>query len=184
MSYVLTAEQQYFVDLLRSRLSMRTQLASGSSMRNPGQLGNDELWEDFRMGLNYFNMFPPIITTYTSTDLYAGSTNPTSEDPVTVLSSAVMMCAEFFAGIRLQWFEAGQHFEYNDNGISLMRKKQADYAALVNGSILSFINATLPVLKKTLAFSRVYPKGQFSGTISMPRSLTRGLRGTRLGVGA
>ena len=183
MSYTLTTEQQYFVDLLRSRLSMRTQLASGSSMRNPGQLGNDELWEDFRMGLNYFNMFPPILTTYTSTDLYAGSANPTSEDPVTVLSSAVMMCAEFFAGIRLQWFEAGQHFEYNDNGISLMRKKQADYAAIANGSVLSFINATLPVLKKTLAFNRIKFKGQFSGQVGFPRSLTRGLRGTRIGMG-
>lgn len=183
MSYVLTVEQQYFVDLLRSRLSMRTQLASGSSMRIPGQLGNDELWEDFRMGLNFFNTYPPIITTYTSTDLYQGSASPTSEDVTSVLSSTVVMCAEFFAGIRLQWFEAGVHFEYNDNGISLMRKKQQDYAAIANGSILSFINATLPILRKTLAFQRITFKGQFSGQVGFPRSLTRGLRGTRLGMG-
>jgi hypothetical protein len=182
MGYALTAEQSYFVDLLRSRLSMRTQLASGSSMRVPGQLGNDELWEDFRMGLNYFNMFPPVITTYTSTDLYGGSANPTSEDNESVLSSAVMMCAEFFVGIRLQWFESALHFEFNDNGISLMRKKQADYAA-VNSGILQFINATLPVLKKSIAFSRIHVKGQFSGQVSFPRSITRGLRGTRLGMG-
>jgi len=183
MSYTLTTEQQYFVDLLRSRLSMRTQLASGSSMRLPGQLSNDELWEDFRLGLNFFNIYPPITTTYSSADLYAGSANPTSETNESILSSAVMMCAEFFAGIRLQWFEAGLHFEYNDNGISLMRKKQQDYAAIANGSILSFINATLPILRKTLAFQRLVPKGQFSGQVGFPRSLTRGLRGTRLGIG-
>jgi hypothetical protein len=162
---------------------MRTQLASGSSVRVPGQLGNDELWEDFRMGLNFFNMYPPIITTYSSSDIYGGSANPTSESPESVLSSVVMICAEFFAGIRLQWFEAGVHFEYNDNGISLMRKKQQDYAAIANGSILSFITATLPVIRKTLAFQRLGPKGQFSGMVGFPRSLTRGLRGTRLGLG-
>lgn len=183
MSYVLSGAQQAFVDLLRSRLSMRTQRASGSNYRLPGQLSNDELWEDFRMGLNYFNTFPPIVTTYTSDDLYGGSLSPTDESTSTVLTTSVMMCAEFFAGIRLQWFEAGVHFEYNDNGISLMRKKQQDYAAIVNGSILSFINATLPVLRKTLAFQRISPKGQFSGQVGFPRSITRGLRGTRLGMG-
>jgi hypothetical protein len=181
--YQLTTEQQFFVDLLRSRLSMRTQLASGSNFRLPGQLSNDELWEDFRMGLNFFNTFPPIVTTYTTSDLYAGAANPTDETTSSVLSTSVMLCAEFFVGIRLQWFEAGVHFEYNDNGISLMRKKQQDYAAIQNGSILSFINATLPVLRKTLAFERVHPKGQFSGQVGFPRSLTRGLRGTRLGMG-
>ena len=182
MGYDLSSEQQACVDLLRSRLSMRVQLASGSSMRTPGQLGNDELWEDFRMGLNYFNAFPPIITTYSSADIYATGVNPTVEDASSVLSTAIMMCAEFFVGIRLQWFESSIHFSYNDNGVSLERKKQADYAA-VNAGILQFMTATLPVLKKTLAFSRIHPKGQFSGMISMPRSLTRGLRGTRLGLG-
>lgn len=183
MSYALSESQQFFVDLLRSRVSMRTQLASGSSFRLPGQLGNDELWEDFRMGMNFFNTFPPIVTTYTTADLYAGAANPTDETVSSVLSTPIMVCAEFFVGIRLQWFEAGVHFEYNDNGISLMRKKQQDYAAIVNGTILSFINATLPVLRKTLAFQRIQPKGQFSGQVGFPRSLTRGLRGTRLGMG-
>lgn len=183
MSYQLSTEQTFFVDLLRSRLSMRTQIASGSSFRLPAQLGNDELWEDYRMGLNFFNTYPPIITTYSSVDLYAGAANPTLETNESVLSTAVMVCAEFFAGIRLQWFEAGVHFEYSDNGISLMRKKQQDYAAIVNGSIMQFINITLPVLRKTLAFDRVHPKGQFSGMIGFPRSLTRGLRGTRIGFG-
>lgn len=88
-----TIEQQFFVDLLRSRLSMRTQLASGSNYRVPGQLGNDELWEDFRMGLNFFNTYPPIITTFTSTDLFAGAANPTLETPSSVLSTPVMVCA-------------------------------------------------------------------------------------------
>lgn len=64
-----------------------------------------------------------------------------------------------------------------------MRKKQQDYAAIVNGSILTFINITLPILRKTIAFRRLGPKGQFSSQVGFPRSLTRGLRGTRLGAG-
>ena len=183
MPYTLSVEQQALVDLLRSRVSMRTQLASGSSFRLPGQLGNDELWEDVRQGINFFNTYPPIITTFTSKDIYAGAVNPTLETNESVLSAPIMMCAEFFVGIRLQWFEAGKHFEYNDNGISLMRKKQQDYAAIDNGSILSFINLTLPILKKVIAFNSVHPMGSFSSSIGFPRSLTRGLRGTRLGFG-
>jgi hypothetical protein len=184
MAYQLTTEQKFFVDMLRSRLSMRTQLASGSNYRLPGQLSDDELWEDFRLGLNWFNTFPPITTTFTSADLYQGAANPTLEDNTSILTTAVMMCAEFFVGIRLQWFEAGVHFEYSDNGISLMRKKQQDYANIGAGAILSFITNTLPVLRKTIAFQRIEPKGQFSGMVSFPRSLTRGLRGTRLGMGS
>jgi hypothetical protein len=136
-----------------------------------------------RLGFNFFNSYPPIITTITTADVYPGLFDVTNEQQNSMLGSSVMLCCEFFAGIRLQWFEAGVHFEYNDNGISLMRKKQADYAAIINGSLLSFINATLPVLRKTMAFNQVHPAGQFSGQVSFPRSLTRGLRGTRLGAG-
>lgn len=183
MALDLSTEQTFFVNLLRSRISMRTQLASGSNYRLASQLGNDELWEDVRLGFNFFNTYPPIITTITTVDVYPGLFDLTNETTNSVLGSSIMLCCEFFAGIRLQWFEAGVHFEYNDNGISLMRKKQQDYSAIVNGSILSFINATLPVLRKTLAFNQIHPAGQFSGQVSFPRSLTRGLRGTRLGAG-
>ena len=184
MALQLSEQQQFFVNLLRSRVSMRTQLASGSNYRLPSQLGNEELWEDVRLGFNFFNTFPPVITTFTTADAYPGLFDITNEQENSVLGSSIMLCCEFFVGIRLQWFEAGVHFEYNDNGISLMRKKQQDYAAITNGSILSFINATLPVLRKVLAFNQIHPAGQFSGQVSFPRSLTRGLRGTRLGAGA
>ena len=108
---------------------------------------------------------------------------PESESLESSLITPVMMCSLFFTGMRLQFFEAGKHFDYNDNGISLSRKKQADYASIVGGSILQYINSTLILIKKTLAFKRVNIKGLYSGMISYPRSLTRGLRGTRMGMG-
>jgi hypothetical protein len=84
-------------------------------------------------------------------------------------------------GTRLEWYEAGRHFRYNDNGISIERVKQADYQNVVGSSVLQYITVVLPILRKALGFNRISIKGQFSGMVAFPRSLTRGLRGTRLG---
>lgn len=183
--------QQYYIDLLRSQLSMRVSPASGSSFILPAKLSDEELWEDIRMGLSMFNTYPPIITTVTCQDLYTASQHATQvggdpnapeiETEESILGSAVMMCAQFYSGLRLQWFEAGKHFRYNDNGISIERVKQPDYQNIVGANILSWVSSILPNLRKTLAFDRVHIKGLFSGMVSMPRSLTKGLRGTRLG---
>jgi len=190
----LTTEQQFFVSKLRSLLSMRFAQAAGSSYMLPSKLGDEELWEDLLSGLSFFNSWPPIFTSITLRDLYQASAveaqqggdplAPTVDQGYSMLLSAVLMCSMFFVGVRLQWFEAGKHFVYNDNGIYIERKKQADYQNIVGGSILSYLNTTLTQLRKTLAFERVSPKGQFSGMVSFPRSLTRGLRGTRLGSGS
>jgi hypothetical protein len=187
-------EQQFFINQYRSFFSMRTQMAAGSSFQLKARLGDEELWEDLRLGLNFFNTFPPIITTFTFRDLYDASASSlaTGQDPLTpenetdlsIYMTSVMMCAMFMTGVRLQWFEAGKHFRYSDNGISIERVKQPDYANVVAGSIMQYINTVLLNLRKTLGFSRINIKGQFSGMISMPRSLTRGLRGTRLGAGS
>lgn len=184
--------QQFYIDQLRSQLSMRLTPADGSSFILPAKLGDEELWEDLRNGLLFFNSYPPVITTYSFKDLYDASliatdqgidpSAPESETSISIYGSAVLICAQFFTGLRLQWFEAGKHFRYNDNGISIERAKQADYQNIVGSNILNYISSTLTPLKKTIGLQKVSPKGLFSGMISMPRSLTRGLRGTRLGV--
>ncbi len=186
-----TVEQEFFIDQLRSMLSMRVVAAAGSSYKLNARLGDEELWEDLRMGLNFFNTYPPIVTTFNFKDLYNASAQeaasggdplaPTLETTLSILITPVLTCAMFFSGLRLQWFEAGKHFNFNDNGISIERKKQQDYASIVGGSILQYLNTTLKMIRSTLGFQRLHPKGQFSGQVSYARSLTRGLRGTRLG---
>ncbi len=181
--------QEFMINHLRGMLTMHFHKVAGSDYDGIAKLGDEELWEDFRLGINFFNSSPPIFTSYSSQDLYApivSAADPKAPELETLESSLItpiMMCALFFVGMRLQFFEAGKHFEYNDNGISLGRKKQADYASIVGGSILQYLNGTLLLLKKSLAFKRVNIKGLYSGMISYPRSLTRGLRGTRLGTG-
>lgn len=184
--------QKFFINQLRSQLSMRITPDTGSAFQLPSKLGDMELWEDLRNGLSFFNTYPPIITTYSFNDLYSASSQATTEggDPfapenentLSILMSATINCAMFYSGLRLQWFEAGKHFRYNDNGISIERAKQADYQN-IGSSILTWMNTVLPLLRKTIALERVHPKGLWSGMVSMPRSLTKGLRGTRLGLG-
>jgi hypothetical protein len=170
---------------------MREANAEGSSYKLSATLGDEELWEDFRLGLNYFNTLPPVLTTYNSNDLYNVSQSTTTqggnpqaperEDLASTLITPIIICSLFFTGVRLQFFEAGKHFRYNDNGISIERAKQQDYANIVNGDILSYMSSTLLLVKKTLGFTLVKPKGLFSGMVSYPKSLTRGLRGVRSG---
>ncbi len=159
-----------WVDALRSSLSMRLQNAAGSVYRLPDALGREELQEDWIRGLSFFNSYPPNTENFTLANL------PDE------LIAPVWMCAEFFSGQRLQWFEAGAHFQYSDNGIVLIRDKQAKYAA-AGQQILQYISTTLILVKKSYRMGSLSIAGQFSSTISFPRSLTRGLRGTRLGMG-
>lgn len=193
MSINLSPAQKYLVDLLRSHLSMREANAEGSSYKLSAVLGDEELWEDVRLGINYFNVLPPTLTIFNSNDLYQISKHseeqggeekaPEREDFQSILITPILMCSLFFTGMRLQWFEAGKHFRYNDNGISIERVKQQDYANVTNGDVLAYLNTTAPMVKKALGFKLIRGKGLFSGMISMPRSLTRGLRGTRMGFG-
>jgi hypothetical protein len=193
MSQTYSTAQQFFINQLRSMISMREQKAAGSSYVLNTKLGDDELWEDLRLGLNMFNTTPPIFTSYSFADLYSASASaeangdnpfsPTSENSLSVFMTTVLMCAMFFTGLRLQWFEAGKHFRYNDNGISIERVKQPDYQNVVGANILAYISTTLPLIRKSLALTNFHIKGQFSGLVAFPRSLTRGLRGTRLGMG-
>jgi hypothetical protein len=181
--------QEFFIGHLRGMLTMYYHKVAGSDYDGIAKLGDDELWQDLRLGINYFNSYPPVMTTYSFEDLYKNSRNysdptaPESETAESAMITPVMMCALFFVGMRLQFFEAGKHFEYNDNGISIMRKKQADYANIVGGSVLAYLSAQLGLIKKSFKMQLIKPKGLFSGGVGFPRSLTRGLRGTRLGWG-
>lgn len=189
----LNIEQNFFVTMYRSFLSMRTTADLGSSYILDSKLGDAELWEDLRLGINMFNTWPPSFTSLRYKDLYIpykravdnGEDILTGEatDLNSQMLAPIFMCSLFWTGIRLQWFEAGKHFEYNDNGISIMRKKQADYANIVAGSVLAYLSAQLGLIKKSFKMHIIKPKGLFSGGVGMPRSLTRGLRGTRLGMG-
>jgi hypothetical protein len=171
---------------------MRVTPAAGSAYTLFSKLGDDEFWQDLRLGLNYFNTCPPTQTIYRFSDLYtanaqvsdgATSDNPDNENFESILISPILMCSCFFTLLRIQVFEAGKHFEFNDNGVSISRKKQQDYGNIAAGSVLQYITTMLPLIKTSQAYQNLNIKGQFSGLIGFPRSLQKSLRGTRLGSG-
>ena len=191
---MLTTEQNFFVEMYRRFLSMRLTPVAGSTYTLTAErLGTEELWDDLRLGINMFNSWPPSFTSIRYKDLYVpfkraadnGDDLITGEttDLNSQMLAPILMCSLLWTCVRIQLFEAGKHFEYNDNGISLMRKKQADYGSIVGGSILQYLSTQLLLLKKSLKMHTIKPKGLFSGGVGFPRSLTRGLRGTRLGYG-
>jgi len=192
---VYSKEQKYFIDELRSFLTMRVMPASGSGFELNTILGDDELFQDMRNGLNFYNTLPPYLDNFSFKMLYSANANqeariekgetdvtfPEEETFQSIFIAPILMCGSFYTGQRLQWFEAGKHFRYSDNGISIERAKQQDYANVIGSNVLAYITTTLPMIKRMAGFSRIPIKGQFSGMVGMPRSLTRGLRGTRLG---
>ena len=125
-----------------------------------------ELYTFLYEGMSFFNSYPPFTTPYTL------STVPES------IEAPMFLCAALFALISMEIFEVGEHFQYNDNGLSFIREKSGKYAAVL-GQITGLIGQTLPIMKKHLALSSLRIRGQFSGMVSMPRSLERALRGTR-----
>jgi len=151
---------------------MRVQNAPGSVFKMPDQLGDAELREDWYRGLSFFNSYPPITFGFSFAQL---------QDIPDVLVDPIWLCAEFHSSQRLQWFEAGVHFQYSDNGIVLTRDRQAKFAAANQGT-LNWISTTLKPTKMAYQMGTLTIAGQFSSVISFPRSLTRGLRGTRLGL--
>lgn len=117
-------------------------------------------------GMSFFNSYPPFQTAYTLSTLPAA------------IEAPVFLCSSLFALIGMEIFEVGEHFQYNDNGLSFTREKSGKYGAIL-GQITGLLNQTLPIMKKQLALSSIRVRGQFSGMVSMPRSLERALRGTR-----
>jgi hypothetical protein len=188
---VYSEAQQYFIGELRTFFTMGEVPASGSSYSLNAHLGDDELWQDLRLGINYYNTIPPQNDIVSFQRLYSANIQqqqasgaveaPELETADSILMTPVIMCSAFFTGVRIQWFEAGKHFRYNDNGISLERNKQQDYANIVASNIINYLTNTLPLIKQVSAMKKTRIMGSFSGMVGMPRGLTRGLRGTRLG---
>lgn len=125
-----------------------------------------ELYEFLYQGMQMFNQWPPNATSYTLDNF------------PTAIESPLFLCSLIHLLIGLEIREVGIHFNYNDNGLSFQRDKSGKYGAIL-GQIQGMLNGIMPNLKKQIGLDSLRIKGQFSGMVSMPRSLDRALRGTR-----
>lgn len=125
-----------------------------------------EILDFLQVSLNWWNAYPPALTWHNFMDL------PMPYQSV-VEEGAVIKALE-----ALGIFEAGKHFIYNDNGISIQRDRSAKYQAIWNGLLQQYVQH-LKAMRTKYALDHVTIKGVFSSTTGFPRSLSRALRGVQ-----
>lgn len=143
------------------------QLAVGVSQYITYKVRTDGEWVSFiDDAIDSFNGVPPIFTTYTITSLPAPFRHYIKEHAV------------INALLADEIFEAQKHFIYNDNGISFTRDRGGKFSAARTSMLQAWFTA-IQMIKKTIGFASIRPKGAFSSITGYPRSLDRALRGTR-----
>ena len=125
-----------------------------------------ELLDFLQISLNWWNAHPPGLTFHNFLSL------PSPYQSI-VEEGAVIKGLE-----ALGIFEAGKHFMYNDNGISITRDRSAKYQAIWNGLLANY-SQHLKQMRTTYALDHFTAKALFSSTTGFPRSLSRALRGVQ-----
>jgi len=150
-----------YLDRVRSKLYMH--LDSGGFVNKFPR--NREILDLMQNSLDWINAHPPHLTSFDYITL--------PDSFIYLLEMGTVILALQALGI----FEAGKHFVYNDNGLSLTRDRSAKYMALY-GAILQQYAKNLKDTKTIYSLNSVNMKGMFSSTTGYPRSLSRALRGT------
>jgi hypothetical protein len=125
---------------------------------------NRELLDHLQTSLNWWNAYPPAITFHSFLDV--------PQPYYSIIEEGAVINALVAIGV----FEAGKHFIYNDNGISLTRDRSGKYQAIFNQLMTSYIQ-NLKAMRTKYALDHVIARGLFSSTTGFPRSLSRALRG-------
>jgi hypothetical protein len=123
-----------------------------------------EILDLMQNSLDWINAHPPTFTQFNFSNL------PSQFDYLLEMGAVILALQSL--GI----FEAGKHFVYNDNGISLTRDRSGKYMSLYAG-ILQNYAASLKNVKTIFSMKQVKMHGLFSSTTGFPRSLSRALRG-------
>jgi len=152
--------KSHFLEGVRSKLYMHLD-AGGFQNKFPV---DRELLDLIQNSLDWINAHPPALTSFTFSNVPA-QFHYLLEMGTVILSLQAL-------GI----YEAGKHFVYNDNGISLTRDRSGKYQGLYS-TIIAQYATLLKSVKTKYALDHVTMSGMFSSTTGYPRSLSRALRG-------
>ena len=125
-----------------------------------------ELLDHLQTSLNWWNSYPPAITFHTFLEV--------PQPYYSIIEEGAVINALIALGV----FEAGKHFIYNDNGISLTRDRSGKYQAIY-GQLMATYAQYLKAMRMKYALDHVNVRGLFSSTTGFPRSLSRALRGVQ-----
>ena len=123
-----------------------------------------EIIDLMQNSLDWINAHPPSFTQFNFRNL------PSQFDYLLEMGTVILALQAL--GI----FEAGKHFVYSDNGISITRDRSGKYMSLYSGILQNYANS-LKSVKTIYSLNNVKMHGMFSSTAGMPRSLSRALRG-------
>lgn len=149
-----------FMEGVRSKLYMHLD-AGGFINKFPR---NREILDLLQNSLDWINGHPPILTVFNFINI-----------PKTfhhLLEMGTVVLALQSVGI----FEAGKHYMYSDNGISITRDRSGKYMQIY-GTIMQQYAELMKRTKLTYALHDIQVQGLFSSTTGYPRSLSRALRG-------
>jgi len=124
-----------------------------------------EILDYLQESLNWWNAHPPAVTFHNFMDV--------PESYYAIIEEGAVIKALIALGI----YEAGKHFAYSDNGLSLTRDRSGKYQAMYAGLFQNYI-LSLKAMRTKYALDHVHARGMFSSTTGFPRSLSRALRGT------
>ncbi|KKL74471.1 hypothetical protein LCGC14_2064570 [marine sediment metagenome] len=144
---------------VRSQLYMHSDMG-GFSNKFPR---DREILDFLQDSLNWWNSHPPGLTFHN----FLGIPAPY----YSIIEKGAVITGLTALGV----YEAGKHFIYNDNGISLTRDRSAKYAGIFGTLMQSYITS-LKSMRTTYALDNVNIRGMFSSTTGFP-SLSRALRG-------
>lgn len=159
----LSIMEAVFVRKLRDKLLMQPGVGQYQD-KFPDE--DAELRTYIQNSIDQFNFYPPKITSYTAVTL------PEQYHAVIEMGGLI------WALIGLTVLEAGKHFSYSDNGISITRDRSGKYQSIWTPLLTAYFQM-LEKLKKVMALSSLKMEGQFSSSTGYPRSLDRALRGVR-----
>lgn len=125
-----------------------------------------EIVDLMQNSLDWINAHPPAFTDFNFITI-----------PRSIFGHLLEMGTVILALQSLGVFEAGKHFTYSDNGISIGRDRSGKYLSLYSSILQNYANL-LKITKMKYALDHVGLHGMFSSTTGFPRSLSRALRGT------
>lgn len=149
------------LEQVRSMLYMHADMA-GFSNKFPR---DRELLDHLQTSLNWWNAHPPALTF----DDFISIPEPYHY----LLTTGAVILGLQAVGI----FEAGKHYIYNDNGISLTRDRSGKFQSIY-ATLLQTYAIQLKAARVKYAMDGFGVRGIFSSTTGYPRSLSRALRGT------
>lgn len=161
---------QNLIDKFRRMSAMTLQSDSSDSDYIQMQALTDaEIYDCLENAVDDFNLFPPLLTEFTVESLL---------DTNSSYSKLIILGAQIYAIILLEFYEIGMYFQVSDDGHSITRNKFGHYSSMKN-QLWGLYEKMITIRKQQYSMNAMGIRGLFSTVATAPWQAYRGLRATR-----